>query len=278
MQSKTKLFFIPIVVMCVFFIVGAALCPVETEKAYAEEIFESGYDLKGDYDVKITYSFCVKYVNGIRESYEVVFDRDFFATVEDKKALIMETKDTFVKNGFEVEADQINGRMKAEKDYDTTVDYYKAIGIDGYYVDSEKDVPTKKSFYFLTYQQTRATIFMTLKTEGRFINRIYKACASAGIGDDKMLLHYVYGTPYNEKMVTSTADSVSYSSSEKMYYHTFNVPMDNLDKEYTITRRVPNQVGWYVTAIIGGIIVLAIPLSIAIKKNREKKNGAKSNQ
>ncbi len=279
MAKSKKAFFVLCVVFAVLLMTAAILLPFVSisEAAYAEDVFESGYELSENYDVKINYCFYVKYINGIREAYEVYFDKNYYKALEDPKALILETKDTFVKNGFLVRADATNGSMIAERVYDTTADYYIAAGIDGYAVDEDVNKPSKKSLLFLTYEQRSKTAFQYLKSDGKYINRIYRACKNYGIEDGRMLLNYVYGTPYNEKMLTSTG-KVTYSSNEKLYYHTFEIPMGNLDEEYTITRRIPNTKGWYLIAILGGVAVLAIPLAIVIRKKTEKKNGTNANQ
>lgn len=271
----------------IFLLVSVVLMAVEAysasptslmnDRAYAEDVFESGYELNGNYDVKITHCFYVKYITGVREAYEVYFDKKYYKSLEDPKALILATKDTFVQNDFIVRADVTNGSMIAERVYNSTADYYVAMGLDGYAVDEEVDKPSKKSLLFLTYEQKSKTVFQYLKSDGKFINRIYRACKAYGIEDDRILLNYVYGTPYNEKMLTSTG-TVTYSSNEKMYYHSFEIPMDNLEKEYSITRRVPNAKGWYLIAILGGMAVIAIPLAIVIRKKTEKKNGANGNE
>ena len=274
-KRKALILFIAVTLM-----ISMSFCYIlSSNAAYADDLFDTGYDLKNDYAVKISYYFIVKYISGVEMAYDVVYDKDFYNTVENKKDLMKSTKDTFVKNGFELTVDETNGHMYAAKRFSTTTDYYIALGLDGYEVEEEKQQPSEKSFFYYTYEQTSETIFSNLKTEGKFINRIYNTCVDAGIDDDKILLNYVYGTPYSERTLKSTRDALTYSASEKLYYHTFEIPIDSLSKTYTIYRKVPNTKAWYLLAVVGGLAIAAIPLGIYIyKKQTEKKNGAKSNE
>ena len=122
----------------------------------------------------------------------------------------------------------------------------------------------------MTYTSTFQTVFVGIKTEGRFVNRIYNACVAAGISDEKMILSYVYGTPYSEKMIKSSADKVTYSATERMYYHQFDMSVSESEKYITINQRVPNSAGWYLIAVIIGLVVLAVPLTVLIVKKKRR--------
>lgn len=240
----------------------------------ASAIEESGgYNLEGDYSVKITYSYCLRYGSGLYLGYEVIFDSDFYSTVQNKKELLNRTKETFVNNDFTVETDLENGKMNAFIKYDSMTDYYVQMGVDGYDVGT-KSVPDKKTLFYSYYSSTYKTVFADLKTPGRFVNRIYNCCVDMEIPDENILLCYVYGTPYGESAITSTANSVRYSTSDKQYYHTFMFTVDEREKEITIYQKSPNAPAWYLLAIAVGLIVLAIPLTIlTIKKKKEKRYG-----
>ncbi len=237
--------------------------------AYAETEDGSGFDIGNGCDVQILYHYYIEYMSGVYFAYEVKFDRDFYSAVEDKKALIVSVKDTFVKNGFSIDVDLDNGRMTAYLSYPTLTDYYISQGYDGYEV-SEKRDPTKKTLFYTEYTSSFQTVFASIKTEGKFVNRIYKACLDAGISDEKMLLSYVYGTPYGKRTITSSANIVNYSAADHMYYHRFDTTVAECDKFITIYQRVPNSSGWYMIAVIAGIVVLAVPLTVLLVRKKRR--------
>ena len=261
---------IPFLLVAIILSLALFLGGTNTEWAYAAEQ-EDGFKLENDYQVKIVYSQILGFGNGIKFSYEVVFDDDFYMATEDKKGLINSVKETFVNNGFKVETDEVNGKMKAERSFDTLTDYYIAMGEDGY-SENKKSVPDKKTFFYSYYSSTSKTVFADLKTEGRYVYRIYKACSEAGLEDDKMTLYYVYGTPYGEEAITSTANSVRYASSERIHYHTFVFAVEERDNTVTIYQKSPNVWAWYLMAIVAAVVVAAIPLAIVITKRRKEKN------
>lgn len=240
----------------------------DTAEAYDVELF--GYELTDGYDVSITYNYYVKYITGLYFSYEVTFDNTFYEKVADKKKLMFSVKDTFVKNAFEIECDITNGKLTAFKSYETTEEYYAEQGIDGYYVGTVTE-PSKKTLFYTEYVSTQKTVMADLfRTDDRYVGRIYKVCSEAGIADERMKLRCVYGTPYGENTLKTTADEVDYSNSDKLYYHIFDMTVETKDREITIKQRVPNSDGWYLVAVIAGLVVLIAPLTVAIIKKKRR--------
>lgn len=274
MQKKTSSILIVLLALLFISVSGIGLTFIEDSdfEANADKTGMAGYDL-GEYSVKINYCYFVEYISGIYFAYEVIFDREFYSGVEDKSALMNAVKDTFVKNNYKVKVDNQNGKMTAYLEFDSITDYYVAAGVDGY-DKNEKKEPIKSTLFYQDYVTESYTVFADIKKEGRFINKIYTACSSFGIADDKILMNYIYGTPYDEKMITSTADSVTYSSSNRLNYHIFEITMSDIDRKISIYQHVPNSKGWYLLAIIIGVVVLSVPLTILIvKKKKERNNG-----
>lgn len=234
--------------------------------AFAEETLIE-YELNG-YDVKITYNYSIEFGSGVYFAYEVMFDSDYYKNVVNKEELFDELSYTFDVNGFTVDNDELHGKMVASISYETLTEYYIASGYDGYQI-SESTAKEKKGFLYNEYTSTSKTVFYNLKTEGKYVNRIYKILADLGVADEKILLEYIYGTPYDNNLITSTADKVVYSTQDRIYQHVFLLDVDELDKEITIFQRSPNSTGWYVIAIIIGLVVIAIPLTIYLIKKRK---------
>lgn len=265
--TKKRILF-PIIFIAIIAVSFAAVLDAP-DFACAEYGDDFGYSVGNDCDVQISYHYYNEYMAGVYFAYEVKFDKDFYAAVADKKALIASVKDTFVKNGFSIDEDVDNGKMTAYLSYPSLTDYYISQGEDGYET-GEAQKPSKKTLFYSDYTSTFQTVFVGIKTEGRFVNRIYNACVAAGIPDEKMTLSYVYGTPYSEQMITSSADKVTYSATERMYYHQFDMSVSENAKYITINQHVPNSAGWYLIAVIIGLVVLAVPLTVLIVKKKRR--------
>ncbi len=242
--------------------------PVYAEESTSDQ-YSYGYTLDDGYNVQISYHYYILYLSGVYFAYDVTFDNAFYSSVENKKELINSVKDTFLKNGFSLDVDIDNGKMTAYLSYDSLTDYYISQGENGYSI-GEPSVPVKKTLFYTDYSNTFQTVFTGLKTEGKFVNRIYNACVDAGIEDENILLSYVYGTPYGENLITSSADKISYSASEHMYYHIFNMKVSERERFITVNQHSPNSSGWYLIAIIAGIVVLAIPLTVLVIKKKRR--------
>ena len=276
MKSVMRRVWILYVLLCV--LCGGVLCATAFSRsvnaAFAEDATH-GFDLPDGYDVRIAYQYSILYASGVSFGYEVVFDQDFYDGIEDKNTLMNELKETFVKNGYKIALDVDNGKMTASISFSSITDYYVAAGVDGYETD-EPNKPVKKGLFYNVYENTFSTKLAEIKQDGKFLNRIYKKCVEYGIEDERILLRYVYGTPYNEKLITSSADSVGYSSADKLYYHTFDFTVATADKTITIRQKSPNQNGWYLVTILIAVAVLSVPLAVAMHKRKEKKNGSES--
>ena len=262
---------ITLIIVLLLVIVICSSCVNVQDNAYAEKN-SVGYELE-EFSVKINYCYYVKYISGLYFAFEVIFDKDFYSTIDDKTAVFNSLKDTFVKNNYKINIDMVNGKMSAYMDFDSVTDYYIAAGMDGYET-NVSDKAEKKSFLYTYYVSENTTVFSDIKKDGKFINRIYNACLNIGLTDEDIVLNYIYGTPYNEKLLTSDADSVSYSVTDRLYYHYYMMNMAETDRLIKIKQRVPNSTGWYFIAILTGIVVLSIPLVIyLLKKKKEKRNG-----
>lgn len=243
---------------------------IETQDIVYAEKNSVGYDLD-NYSVKINYCYYTEYISGLYYAFEVIFDKDFYATIEDKALVFNSIKETFVKNNYMINLDIVNGKMTAYMNFDSVTDYYIAAGLDGYEA-NDVNKPIKKTFLYSYYESENTTIFADIKKEGKFINRIYNACINIGLKDEDIILNYIYGTPYNEKLITSDSDNVSYSASDKLYYHSFIMKMTETDRIIKINQKVPNSISWYFIAIIIGVAVLSVPLVIYLQKRRKEKN------
>ena len=268
---KKTVTFLPIIfIVClVYSVFLSAFIPKINGRAFAEDIKNS------DYCVQITYHQYTKYLSGVYFAYEVVFNDDFYKTVVDKNKVLSDLKQTFINGGFNIEEDVDAGRMKAIKNYDSYEDFYIEQHIDGYEV-GESAKPDKTTFFYKYYSRTYKSVFADIKKEGRYVNRIYNVCKGDDlkIDDDKILLCYVYGTPYGEKMISSNSKEVKYSTVSKLYLHYFYFTMETIDDTVTLNQKTPNTTGWYALAVIIGMFVLATPLGIIIiKRKKEKKNG-----
>lgn len=268
-----------LIVLTIFFSVGAVLTPAlaETQSDDNEVDFSvQGYDL-GEYDAKIVYNYTIEFANGISFGYDVVFNKEFYnrLSTEESRYSLNLLGETFYNNGFTLDMDYTYGKMSAKKSFDTVEDYYAASGVTGY----EKQVSTAKKtkgFFFNVYESTNTTVFAGIyKGDQRFVGRIFSNLRNMGIQENKILLEYVYGTPYGEDYLSTDADSVTYSYADKIYYHSYKMNVSDYERTVTITQKAPNQYVWYLLAIVAGILVISIPVSVKIVKQRRGTDGKK---
>ena len=85
---------------------------------------------------------------------------------------------------------------------------------------------------------------------------------------------YRYGTP--SKKLHSNADLVRYVNG--VYYHEWNITLNNADREITTWQIIVNNNVWYALALIGAIILAFVLIMISyIKTKKEKKLSQDSN-
>ncbi len=257
---------------------GGAVAVTEGDRSSL--LRDSGYKLGDGYYVEISYDNYILYSSGIYQAFTVTFDKVFwdgYAADENginyRNNILEAIKLLFGGRGYVTEIDKDNARFTAFIKYESLTDYYIANDIDGYERE-ESSGNEKKGFLFNEYESSTTTIFKIIETEGNLLNAILQICYQAGINRENVALSYVYGTPY--KIITTDADEVNYSSGQKLYLHTYKMNMDNYDREIVMKQKSPNPTGWYVLAIIIGMAVLALPLTIVIVKRKKGGTDAKN--
>ncbi len=240
-----------------------------------EWVNSAGYDL-GGYQISIAYRSYTKNISGVYHGFTVTLDKTFLAqsgTVDKGVfyycSLFSYLEEVFTFSGYTVTVDAINGQFDAWLEFDSMTDYYIASGIDGYQVD-KSSAEKKSSFLYTDYHSQTTTVFTIIEEEGNLLNEILNACYKVGAERDKILLTYVYGTPY--KMINTDADEKSYSSAEKLYLHSFNMTMGETGRVINLYQHVPNSVGWYVLAVIIALPFIAVPLIYMILKKKKARN------
>ncbi len=234
-----------------------------------EEEDLSGVNLDGKY-AQITYNNYVLYGTGHYVEYKLTYDYSFYQ--KNKKTLgeLMDTlKSSFEKSGYSVSIDTVSGILSASLKFDTTEEYYRATGYNGFEIDSDSVDPEYDTIFYKEYTYSMQTIFKDIDKDYKYIGRIfYTGCIKAGITEKEVILLYVYGTPYKTKTIRSDADEVKYSSEDNLYYHYFYMNVSDKDRVITITQRTPNTTVWYVFAIIIGLVICVVPLTILLIKKR----------
>lgn len=283
-NTNLKLLLIAAVILTVTVIVLFASPYYSSEAANAgdyeitpdvnEWVNSAGYDLDG-YQISIAYRSYTKNIAGVYHGFTVTLDKTFLAQsgrVENGVfhycSLFDYLEGVFTFSGYDVTVDTINGQFDAGLEYDTMTDYYIANGIDGYRVEKSEAEKTA-SFLYTDYHSQSATVFTIIEEEGNLLNEILNACYKVGAERDKILLTYVYGTPY--KMINTDADVKSYNSSEKLYLHSFNMTMDDTNRVINLYQHVPNTVGWYALAVIIALPFIAAPIIYMIVKTKKSR-------
>ena len=232
---------------------------------------QSGESLDG-YFAKISYLNYTSYGTGHYLAFTLTYDHTYY---QKKKSSLSELlnglKESFEKNGYSVSIDTYSGSFIAEMVFDTTEQYYKAIGYDGFSTDSTEPDKVEKTAFYITSSFSSKTIFSDVTKDYKYVGRLLSdGCTKAGIANEYVLLRYVYGTPYSQKTITSDCDKISYDAEKKLYLHEFLMNVDTCDRTIEITQRIPNTTTWYVLSIVAGIIVFAIPMVIIIVKKSKR--------
>ncbi len=254
-----------------FFIIGICVSfvfiPTKKEFARADE--------EEQFDVTLTYSTYTLPVTGRVVSYKIVYDGSFYSANKNlvENAFRIQSE-SFSQNGYTTETDLSEYSFTATLTFDSTEEYYLASGYDGFAVEKDDpDMKEKKSLFFIDYEYETDTAFIYLDDAQKFIGRIYKNCAkNIGIKRENVRLVYEYGTPYDEKMITSNADNIKYSSQYGIYLHTFVISTDDIGEKITIRQHVPNSAGWYGVAAVAGLIVFGIVFAILMSKKKKKRS------
>lgn len=237
----------------------------------------SGYTLKDDYVIEISYLNYTLYSSGVYRAFIITFDRDYCNLHEreddeifDSNALLSVFELLFSSRGYTLEKDLENARFTASIKYDSFTDLYIGNGIDGYENDPSSG-GEKKGFLYNEYTNTQKTEFSYIETPDNLFNGMLQLCYQLDISKENILLNYTYGTPY--KIIKTDADETKYLSGQKIYTHSYDMTMDNYDREITLTQVTPNTSGWYTLAIGIALIVLILPLTFVIIRKKDGKNG-----
>ncbi len=245
-------------------------CAIDLTEEEAETVGESIPDAYA----KITYENFVLYGTGRHLAYTLTYDYDYFKKRKASLTVLLNNlKQSFETNGYSVSIDTIKGYFCAAYDFETTEEYYRAAGYDGFNPEeNDADVIVTKSAFYNEYSYTTKTVFVDVDKNYKFVGRILsEGCTKAGIPNEQIKMIYVYGTPYGAKTISTDADETTYSADEKLYFHKFYITQDTLNREIHITQRVPNTTVWYVIAVAAGLVVFAVPLTIFILRRKKKK-------
>ncbi|MBR1746789.1 MAG: hypothetical protein IJ735_01095 [Clostridia bacterium] len=264
---------IPLVIFTAMLVLLSAILVPIGEEAFCDESLPIGVDLD-EFDAAIEYHSYTLSGNGLYYRFSVTVDDDLFLSsgsldnqVFSPSPVFDELKELLTRYGYSVVSDgKQNGKFVASFEYEDTVDYYIANGITGY----EPNVRSGKEeegFLFTDYTRVMTTPFVSIETEGSLLNEIWKKVLSLGAAEDKVLLIYVYGTPY--QIVKTDADRVEYKESSSIYLHSFDMTYGTASREIEIRQHAPNPTGWYVIAFLCALPIIAAPLSIMIYKRRK---------
>ena len=266
-----------VLVLFSLFLVISSFAFIPFDVAYAEGETEDplpvGYDLNG-YDASIEYHSYTLSGNGLSYSFVVTIDKELFrasGTVENSvfspSGKIEEIGNIFRAAGYTVKNDgKSEGKIIASIDFDDTVDYYIANGYTGYDVSTKSGTETV-GFLFTDYVRTTETAFASIKTENTLLNKVLAKIVELGATEDKVLLTYVYGTPY--QIIKTDADRVEYQESSRLYLHFFDMTVDTSERKIEIKQHTPNPTGWYVIAFLCAVPVVAIPLTIMLVRKKQ---------
>lgn len=271
--------FLPLL-LTVFFIICLSVSPFT---AYADNVNDAklwievpkGADL-GDFDVKLSYKNYTLYSSGAYRAFEISFDRYFVAdnltVVDDGETVdgyfLTPLAELIADMGYAVTVDRTNYNIIGEASFDTLTDLYIALGADGYDSNKTNNV-TQSSFFYKDTFIKQPSPFTGIEESDEKIKDIIDGFYALGIKREGILLNYTYGTPYT--IISSDADTTTYSPSENIYLHSFDMTMDMSDKKFTIKQHSPNPIGWYSMAVGIAIVVISVPFTIAIIKCKKKK-------
>ncbi|MCR4662090.1 MAG: hypothetical protein K5765_08875 [Clostridia bacterium] len=224
-----------------------------------------------EYNILFMYKYTIKQSSAISFSYKIIFDSEYYNNLVNNKDLIKELVGVFKNTKFMPSFDDTNGLVIANLSYDDVTDYYKDIGVTGYDNPDTLYENSESHLFYTDLTMKQKTIFSYLYDENTIINRLYNLCLDSGISSDKILLKYVYESPYSEKSVKTNADEVERDKDSLLYRHTFVLDTNEYDKDIYFYRHTINT-----TVVYGFIIlisfVIMIPI-IIINVIKKRKNG-----
>jgi len=274
--TSVKRFSVIVICAVIAAVAGTAVCggyASASDPSGFEELQNIGYDL-GDYQASLTYYSCTMNTAGVCFAFEVILDSDFLlksSTVEGNVLkypdILAEFEKLFQSIGYKTELNN-NGELLAYLYFDSMTDYYVASGRNGYELPDPSE-NKKSGFLFTEYYSTSETVFAAVDSGEGIVSRIFDGIVALGADKDKILLKYVYGTPY--KTISTDADEKKYDYNQGIYLHSFNMNLSNKDREIHLTNRSPNAWGFYLLAVIAAVIVIAVPLTVCIVKLKKKK-------
>ncbi len=169
-------------------------------------------------------------------------------------------------NGYEVILTE-NNALTGRKYYATQAEFKEAMG-----QKDAKSVPSVDGFWFDEYETESATPFASLISSGTVENTREKHFPNIPSEETENITYeYRYCTPYSN--IASNGELIE----SDLYTHSWT--FSAVEAEYsriTITQTVPDQTGWYLTAIIAVALVVATGFCIiAFRKSRkgEKDDG-----
>lgn len=224
------------------------------------------------YLAKISYHNYTLYGTGHYVAFSLTYDHTYYQKKKSSlNELLNNLKDSFQKSGYSVSVDTYSGILTAELNFETTEDYYKATGYDGFAISEKNSTNVKRSAFYTTSVYTMKTVFVDIDKDYKFVGRLLsEGCTKAGVSNENVRLVYIYGTPYSEKTITSDCDKVVFDAERKIYLHQFIMTVDNCDRTITLTQRTQNRTTWYALSIVAGIVITAVPLTIYIVKKKRK--------
>jgi len=254
-----------------------------SEIAYAID----AQDFEGDYLAKFSYSSITNLRNELLFEFRLTIDADYLES-PDYQNLLQGTSDDwtepldrvaqiFASKGYSISGEE--GELVAQIGFETYTDYYIAMGLDGYTLDTDdREMTTTKNtllYKWISYDST--SFFNDITAEKLNAQDLIGVTLSLfndyGIGIDKVLFEYNYGTPYSYQILDTNAKVKRYDKESKIYYHTLLMDIDNNSTPLTITRRTPNTAVWYGGAAAAGLAVALIPLMIALIKRKKTIDG-----
>lgn len=274
-----------LVFLIIVIVAGISVFPVAAFAECSNEITEgdictlsylSGYKLKDNFIVEISYQNYTLYSSGIYRAFVITFDNEYCQNIEESdtgyncSSFMSALELLFSSRGYELNKDIENARFTAAAKYESITDMYIQMGIDGYET-NEKSSASKNGFFYKEHQSSIKTVFSNIETSGNLINGMLQLLYQIDIDNDDILLNYTYGTPY--KIISTDADETKYIAAQKIYTHSYDMTMSNYDREITMTQKTPNATGWYIVAVGIALIVLILPLLIAIIRKKDGKNG-----
>jgi len=244
-------------------------------------------DFEGDYLAKFSYSSITNLRNELLFEFRLTIDADYLES-PDYQNLLQGTSDDwtepldrvaqiFASKGYSISGEE--GELVAQIGFETYTDYYIAMGLDGYTLDTDdREMTTTKNtllYKWISYDST--SFFNDITAEKLNAQDLIGVTLSLfndyGIGIDKVLFEYNYGTPYSYQILDTNAKVKRYDKESKIYYHTLLMDIDNNSTPLTITRRTPNTAVWYGGAAAAGLAVALIPLMIALIKRKKTIDG-----